>query len=157
MTACGLSVMAETKIPYELIVVDNAFTDGSAEAIAAEFPEINLMAETENHGFAKANNIAAEHARGEYCLLLNPDTLVLDSAIDKLVAFARAKPEAKIWGGRTLYGDRTLNRTCCYQRMTLWTLFCRATGLTALSGNHRFFSEAYGGCDMNDVRRSGGH
>ena len=144
--------MAETRISYELIVVDNGSSDGSAEAIAAEFPELNFMAETENHGFAKANNIAAEHARGEYILLLNPDTVVLDSAIDKLVTFARAKPEAKIWGSRTLYGDRTLNRTCCYQRMTLWNVFCRATGLGVLSRNHRFFSEAYGGWGMNDVR-----
>jgi GT2 family glycosyltransferase len=95
---CLRSVVAETRIPYELIVVDNASSDGSAEAIAREFPEICLMAETENHGFAKANNIAAERAHGAHILLLNPDTVVLDSAIDKLVALARAKPEAKIWG-----------------------------------------------------------
>jgi len=149
---CLRSVVAETEIPYELIVVDNASSDGSAEAIAREFPEICLMAEKENHGFAKANNIAVARARGEYILLLNPDTVVLDSAIDKLVAFARAKPEAKIWGGRTLHGDRTLNNTCCLPRITLWRVFCRAAGLTALSRNHRFFSEAYGGWDMNDVR-----
>jgi GT2 family glycosyltransferase len=149
---CLRSVVAETRISYELIVVDNASSDGSAEAIAAEFPEVTFMAEAENHGFAKANNIAAGHARGEYILLLNPDTVVLDSAIDKLIAFARTKPEAKIWGSRTLYGDRTLNRTCCYQRMTLWNVFCRATGLGVLSRNHRLFSEAYGGWDMNDVR-----
>ena len=48
-------------------------------------------------------------ARGEYLLLLNPDTLVLDRAIDRLVAFAERTPEAGIWGGRTLNGDRTLN------------------------------------------------
>ncbi len=150
--ACLRSVVAETEIPYELIVVDNASSDGSAEAIATEFPEICFMAETENHGFAKANNIAAARARGDYILLLNPDTVVLDSAIDKLVAFARDKPEAKIWGGRTLHGDRTLNNTCCRPRITLWRVFCWAAGLTALSRNHRFFSEAYGGWDMNDVR-----
>lgn len=63
---CLRSVVAETEIPYELIVVDSASSDGSAEAIAQEFPQICFMAEKENHGFAKANNIAAERARGEY-------------------------------------------------------------------------------------------
>ncbi len=149
---CLRSIVAETHMPYEVIVVDNASLDGSADAIAAEFPKVHLMAETENHGFAKGNNIAAATARGEYILLLNPDTVVLNGAIDKLVAFARAKPEAKIWGGRTLYGDGTLNRTCCFQHMTLWKIFCRATGLAVLFRNHRAVSEAYGGWDMNDVR-----
>jgi hypothetical protein len=149
---CLRSVVAETKVPYELIVVDNASADGSAEAIAAEFPDVQLMAETENHGFAKANNIGAERARAEYLLLLNPDTVVLDSAVDRLVTFAREKPEAKIWGGRTLFADGTLNSSCAYQRMTLWNVACRAVGLTALSRNHRFFSEAYGGWDMTDIR-----
>lgn len=95
---CLRSVAAETEIPRELIVVDDASAQGSVEAIATDFPEICLTAETENHRFARANNIAAERARGEYILLLSPDTVVLDSAIDKLVAFARAKPDAKIWG-----------------------------------------------------------
>ena len=150
--ACLRSVIAETRVPYELIVVDNASSDGSAQAIANEFPHIRLLAERENHGFAKGNNLAAKHARGEYILLLNPDTVVLNSAIDRLVAFARAKPDAKIWGGRTLFPDGTLNGTCCFQQMTLWNLFCRASGLTAITRNHRFFSEGYGGWDMNDVR-----
>ena len=149
---CLRSLAAETRIPHEVIVVDNASSDGSADAIAASFPQAILMAESENHGFAKANNIAAERARGEYILLLNPDTVVLDDAIGRLVAFAQAKPEAKIWGGRTLHADGTLNRTCCYQRLTLWNIFCRATGLAVLFREHRLFSTAYGGWDMNDVR-----
>ncbi len=150
--ACLRSVVAETRVPYELIVVDNASSDGSAQAIADEFPNIQLMAESQNHGFATGNNIAAKHAQGEYILLLNPDTVVLDSAIDKLIEFAKEKPDAKIWGGRTLFPDGTLNDTCCFQRMTLWNVFCRAFGVNAVSRNHRFFSEAYGGWDMNDVR-----
>ncbi|NNE35975.1 MAG: glycosyltransferase family 2 protein [Rhodothermales bacterium] len=150
--ACLRSVIEETRVPYELIVVDNASSDGSAQAIANEFPQVRLLAERENHGFGKGNNLAAKHARGDYILLLNPDTVVLNSAIDKLVAFARATPDAKIWGGRTLFPDGTLNATSCFQQMTLWNVFCRASGLTAISRNHRFFSEAYGGWDMNDVR-----
>ena len=100
---CLRSVIAQTRTPFELIVLDNASSDGSAEAIAVEFPDITLLAETRNHGFARANNIAAEHAKGEYLLLLNPDTIVLDGALDKLLTFARRAPDARIWGGRTVF------------------------------------------------------
>ncbi len=150
---CLRSVQAETHIPYELIVVDNASDDGSAEAIAAEFPDIILLDEAQNHGFAKANNIAAERAQGEYLLLLNPDTVVLDAAIDKLVEFAELRPEAKLWGGRTLYGDGNLNPTSCWRRMSLWTVFCRTTGLTGLFPKSEIFNaESYGGWDRSSER-----
>lgn len=139
------SLVAETTTDHEVIVIDNASTDGSAEAIAAEFPEMRLMAETDNHGFALANNIAARHARGEYLLLLNPDTVTLDGAIDKLMAFARRRPEARIWGGRTLYGDRSLNPASCWRQMSLWNVFCRTSGLSGIFPSSEIFNgEAYG-------------
>lgn len=139
------SARAGTKTPHEIIVVDNASTDGSAEAIAEAFPDISLMAQNENLGFARANNLAAEQAKGTFLLLLNPDTVVLDDAIDQLLAFARACPEAKIWGGRTLHGDGSLNPTNCYAHMSIWTLSCRVTGLTAIfPGSLLFNPETYG-------------
>lgn len=150
---CLRTVRDQTETPYELIVIDNASPDGSAEAIAAEFPDAIVMAETENHGFARANNIAAKRARGEFILLLNPDTLVLDHALDRLLAFARKTPAARIWGGRTLFADRSLNPTSCWRRMTLWNLFCRASGLaTFFPKSALFHSEAYGGWDRSAER-----
>lgn len=150
---CLQSLRDETRADLEVIVVDNASTDGSAEAIAEAFPEMRLMAEQDNHGFAGANNLAAKQARGTYILLLNPDTVVLDGAVDKLLAFAAQKPDARIWGGRTLYGDRSLNPTSCWGRMTLWNLFCRASGLTGVfSGSPLFNSEAYGNWPRDSVR-----
>lgn len=152
--ACLRTVVVETTVPYELIVIDNASHDGSAEAIAAEFPDIRMMAETDNHGFAKANNIAAEHARAGLILLLNPDTLVLDGAIDKLVAFADARPEAKIWGGKTLFGDKTLNPASCWGRMSLWNVICRTTGLTGIFPRSAFFNpETFGDWDRSTERQ----
>ena len=151
---CLRSVRRETHVPYELIVVDNASEDGSAEAIAAEFPDIDFTASPENTGFALANNMASERARGRYVLLLNPDTVVLDGAIDALVAFAERTPDARIWGGRTLFGDRSLNPTSCWRRLTLWNVFCRTTGLTGLFPKSEFFnSEAYGGWDRGTERQ----
>ncbi len=151
---CLRSVAAETTVPHEVIVVDNVSSDGSAEAIAAEFPQITLLAEQDNHGFAKGNNIAAARARGEYLLLLNPDTVVLDHAIDRLIAFADSRPEARIWGGRTLFADGSLNPSSCWRKMGLWAIFCRATGLTGVFPQSELFNpEAYGGWDRSRERQ----
>lgn len=147
---CLRSVQAQTQVPYELILVDNASTDGSAEAIAAEFPDVRMMAETDNHGFALANNLAAQAARGEYLLLLNPDTVVLDHAIDRLVAFADAHSQARIWGGKTLYGDMSLNPTNAWNRMTLWGVISQALGFSSLFRNSNLFNpEAIPGWDRD--------
>ena len=151
---CLRSVRAQTQVPYELIVLDNASSDGSAAAIAAEFPDITLMAEEVNHGFAKANNIAALRARGEFLLLLNPDTVVLDGALDKLVAFARRVPQARIWGGRTVFADGSLNASSCWRRMSLWSVICTTTGLSAVFCRSAFFNpEGYGGWDRSTERQ----
>lgn len=151
---CLRSVVAETRTPFEIILVDNASADGSAAAVAAEFPDVVLMAETVNHGFAAANNLAALRARGDRLLLLNPDTLVLDGAIDRLLAFARARPEARIWGGRTVFADGTLNPGSCWRRMTLWGLCAQALGLNSLFRNSAVMNpESYGGWDRSTERQ----
>lgn len=150
--ACLRSIGEQTVLAHEVIVVDNASADGSAAAIAQQFPDVTLLAETRNHGFGRASNLAARHASGRYLLLLNPDTVVLDGGIDRLVRFADEMPQAGIWGGRTVYADGTLNHTCCFQHMTTWRLLCRALGLTRLLGNHRWVSEQYGGWAMQDAR-----
>lgn len=143
--ACLASVYAQTRTPFELIVVDNASTDGSAEAIAAAFPQAHLIAERQNHGFAPGHDIALPHATAPWLLLLNPDTVVLDGAIDKLMAFAARRPEAGIWGGRTLYGDGRLNPSSCWRQMTLWSTFCRTAGLSGIFPRSEIFnSEPFG-------------
>ncbi len=151
---CLRSVMRETRhVPYEVLVVDNASDDGSAAAIAKEFPDVRLMARSDNLGFARANNVAAKEAKGRFLLLLNPDTVVLDSAVDRLVAFAEARPAARIWGGRTLYADRSLNPTSSWRRMTLWSVLCRTTGLSGLLPSSPLFnSESYARWDRSTVR-----
>ena len=150
---CIASVLGETTVPYELIVLDNASPDGSAAAIAAAFPDLRLIASEANHGFAVGNNVASEGARGKYILLLNPDTLVLDHAIDKLVAFAERTPQALIWGGRTLNRDRSLNPTSVFGRLTLWSLFCRTSGLALVFRNSAVFNpEEIGGWQRDDER-----
>ena len=150
---CLASIARETRAAHEVIVVDNASTDGSPEAVAAGHPRVRLLAETDNHGFAQANNIAACHARGEYLLLLNPDTVILDGAVDRLLDFARETPQARIWGGRTVFADGRLNPTSCWRRMTTWNVACRTLGLSrAFPRSGLFNSEGYGGWDRGSRR-----
>ena len=151
--ACLKSVYAETQHPFELIVVDNASSDGSAAAIAKEFPDVILLSETVNHGFGPAHSMAVERAKAPWLLLLNPDTVVLDGALDKLMDFAARTPDAGIWGGRTLYGDGSLNPTSCFARMTLWSIFCRVAGLNALFRNSSVFNSEYFGNWQRDTEK----
>jgi GT2 family glycosyltransferase len=153
--ACLKSVIAQTpSTSFELIVLDNASSDGSAEAIAREVPSAHLIRSDTNLGFAAGNNAAARRTSGEYVLLLNPDTVVLDGAIDRLVAFARAHPEAGIWGGRTLFADGSLNPASCAREMTVWSLLCRAIGLQSTFKHSPLFNrEFYGGWARDSVRQ----
>ncbi len=137
---CLESIYRETSsITFEVLVVDNASDDGSAEAIAAQFPQATLLASSQNHGFARANNLIAESATGKYLLLLNPDTEVLERAIEQLVEFARKQPDEIIAGGRTYFGDGTLNPFSCWGRPTLWSVFCMAAGLSKTFPRTRLF------------------
>ena len=112
----------------------------SISAIRAAFPSITAIDHPANCGFAAANNIAAKLARGRRILLLNPDTVTLENSYDGLWAFAEREPARGIWGGRTLWGDLTLNPTSCWRRMTLWSLFCAATGMTYLRPDSALFN-----------------
>jgi GT2 family glycosyltransferase len=144
---CIRSAIEQTKaVSYEIIVLDSGSGDGSVDAIQKEFPDIKLIASEEDVGFAAANNIAAKHARGRRLLLLNPDTVILDRAIDRLYEFAEKKPEYKIWGGRALFRDGLLN-VSCRPDITLWSLFCFAFGLNVL-----FDVETYGSWKVDTVR-----
>jgi GT2 family glycosyltransferase len=152
--ACLESIYAQTRdIRFQVLLVDNASTDGSACAVAERFPQVQLIESPHNLGFAAANNLAAHHARGRLLLLLNPDTVVLDRAIERLAAFADRHPQAGIWGGRTLFEDGSLNPSSCWRRPTLWSLFCRGTGLSsAFRGHWLFDREAYGSWRRDTVR-----
>lgn len=138
---------------HEVIVVDNDSPDGSAGAIAAEFPDIRLVVQSVNLGFAAACNLAANEARGEYLLLLNPDTVVQGRAVEHLLAFARRRPEAGIWGGRTVFRDGSLNPMSCWRRPTLWSLFCSGFALdTRYPHSPLFNAYGYGGWQRNSAR-----
>jgi GT2 family glycosyltransferase len=106
---CLTSVFRETKnLNFEVFVVDNASTDGTVPMIKKEFPQARLIENSENKGFAAANNQAIRKAAGEFILLLNSDTIVIENAIEKLACFARTHSDAGVVGGRLLNKDKTL-------------------------------------------------
>jgi GT2 family glycosyltransferase len=106
---CVRSVSQETRnISLEIIVVDNDSSDGSQEMISSRFPEVRLIENDRNRGFAKASNQGIEVARGRYILLLNSDTVILDGALDKMVRFMDLHLACGICGPKILNPDGSL-------------------------------------------------
>lgn len=141
---------------YHLIVLDNASTDGSADAIAAAYandPRVTLIRSEDNLGFAKANNVVADRVETEFLLLLNPDTECHAGAVDNLMRFARETRTAGIWGGRTVFPDGQLNPSSCWMQITPWSLLAWAVGLTGAFPNTQLCNpEALGGWRRDSVR-----
>ena len=107
---CLQSIRREMLLPadeYEVIVVDNASADGSVEMLRSEFPDVTLIESPVNLGFGAGCNRGYRVAKGEFVLLLNPDTEVIDHAIDGLVETLRARPKAGIVAPRLVNDDRT--------------------------------------------------
>lgn len=152
--ACLESVEKEIcNVSAEVIVVDNGSSDGSAEAIRERFPNVRLIASPRNLGFAAANNLAATEAKGEYLLLLNPDTVLLCGCLHNILSFAKTHPTARVYGGRTFFADMSLNRYSCHGAPTLWSQFCKGTGLSAVFRNLSFFDpEGLGHWQRDTVR-----
>lgn len=109
---CLASIGAETTVPHEIIVIDNASADESAAMVAAEFPRVRLIANRDNKGFAGANNQGLEIAVGANVLLLNPDTIILDHAIDKMLSWLADHPDVGAVGCQVLEGPDVIQRTC---------------------------------------------
>lgn len=118
--------------PFEVWVVDNASTDDSAAMVESYFPQVHLVTNANNVGFARANNQAIPHCTGEYILLLNPDTEVKAKALPTLSAWLDAHPEAGGVGPFLLNPDGTL-QTSCYPAPTLMREFWRLLHLDWLT------------------------
>lgn len=112
LRGCLASIAAQTQAPHEVIVVDNASSDGSAAMVAADFPQVRLIANANNRGFAGANNQGLAIARGGHVLLLNPDTIVLDHAIDRMLGWLTRHPQVGCVGCQVLEAPDVIQQTC---------------------------------------------
>lgn len=97
--------------PMEVWVLDNASHDGSAEMVRSEFPEVHLVASERNLGYAAGNNLLLQKARGEYLLLLNPDTEVTEGALDTAVKYMRENPDVAALGAKLIHPDGRVQRS----------------------------------------------
>ncbi|AFI84265.1 glycosyltransferase family 2 protein [Methylophaga nitratireducenticrescens] len=110
---CLLSVYQQTLLSadeFEVFVVDNASSDGSVDMVKELFPQVHLFANKTNVGFGKANDQVLAYCKSDYVLLLNPDTVVIDHAIDKLLSHAHSMPDVGVMGCRLLNLDHSLQR-----------------------------------------------
>lgn len=111
LVACLHSIELYAEISPEILVVDNASSDGSAEMVRQEFPSVKLIANTSNRGFAAAANQAMEKSSGRYLLLMNPDSL-LQSSLKPLIEFADVHLEIGVLGGKILNPDESIQYSC---------------------------------------------
>lgn len=102
---CLRSVLAQTGLALQVIVVDSASSDGSPELVAEQFPQVELVACQENVGFPRGNNLGLERANGRFILLLNPDTIVHGDALAKMVSYLQQHPAVGVVGPQLLNDD----------------------------------------------------
>ncbi|MHC4551329.1 MAG: glycosyltransferase family 2 protein [Planctomycetota bacterium] len=140
-------------VAYEVVVIDNASQDDSAQMVKDKFPDVRLIENNDNRGFSAANNQGMTVAQGEYVLLLNSDTVVLDDAIEKTIAFARQSTTAAVVGCRVLNPDRTLQPTC-FRFPSVLNLFLSTTYLYKMFPKSEFFGrERMTWWNRDDVRQ----
>lgn len=133
-------LQADPDLPVEVVVVDNASADGSADMVQQRFPTVRLIRSEENLGFARGYNRAVAEATGRSLLLLNPDTITHPGALRTLVEFVGSHPEVGAVGPRLLNRDGSLQYSCRRFPRPLAALF-RNTPLGQLFPRNRYTRE----------------
>jgi len=130
LAACLTSIGAPSG--FEIIVVDSASHDSSVSMVKERFPLVKLLAQSENVGFSRGNNIGLQAAQGRYLLLLNPDTEIVGSALQEMIEYLDANPGVGIVGPQTLNTDGSVQST--RRRFpTLATAFFESTWLQSFA------------------------
>jgi GT2 family glycosyltransferase len=131
----------------EVLVVDNNSLDDSSDMVKREFPQVQLILNSENVGFAAANNQAYNVASGDYIVLLNPDAFIKPGCLDNVVAFMERHPKCGLSGGRLLSPAGELEPSA-RKFPNAWTKFLTLSGLRARFPRSSFFAgHEYGGFD----------
>jgi GT2 family glycosyltransferase len=137
LRACVAALCAsEGREPEQVIVVDNASTDRSQTGMASVYPAVELIQNAENVGFARAVNQGLRAARGQFALILNPDVILLPSAVPRLMQFMATHPEAGVAGPRLFDPDGTVQGSARRDPSAWTALFGRSAPLTRLFPNN---------------------
>ena len=143
---------AAKRVPTEVFVVDNNSVDGSVDMVQSKFPDVLLIANKDNRGFSKANNQAIDCSKGDYILLLNPDTVVEEDTFDKCVKFMDEHPDAGGLGVNMIDGAGNFLPESKRGLPTPAVAFYKIFGLSALFPKSRFFGKYHlGYLDRNQT------
>ena len=126
-------------VQYEIVVVDNASTDGSVGFIRSAFPDIKLITNTDNKGFAAANNQAIKLAQGNFILLINPDTIVQEDTFSVIINFFKDHPDCGMVGCKIMNPDGSLQLACRRSFPTPWIAFTKISGLSKVFPKSKLF------------------
>lgn len=121
---------------YEVIVVDNASRDGSARAVREHYPQVKLIENERNEGYAAGNNQGFQVSRGEYVLLLNPDVVLPEGALSRAVSIMDQEPDIGILAARLVYPDGRVQHSVRGFPTPL-SVLCEVTGLARLFPKNR--------------------
>lgn len=132
-------------IAMEVFVVDNNSQDGSAEMLKSRFPQVRLIENKDNPGFAKANNQAIKQASGEYILLLNPDTVLEEDTLSVCIDFMDKHPDAGALGVKMIDGSGVYLQESKRGLPTPMVSFFKITGLNAVFPKSKLFNYYYMG------------
>ncbi len=136
LPGCLAALARTTHVSHEVIVVDNASTDGSPALAERASPPPRVLVNRDNRGFARAANQGLRAAGGRHLLLVNPDVVVGEGALDRCVAFLDAHPDVGIVGPRVNNPDGTLQRACRRSLPTPTVALFRLAGLGRLLPRH---------------------
>lgn len=141
---CVESIVASTgDVTYEIIVVDNASTDGSAEAVARKYPQVRVIRNEDPRGYGASNNQAFAESTGRYFLVLNNDTLFKPRVLETLTEYLRNNPSVGCVGCRILNRDGSLQHSCSRQ-INIWTqLFDDLVPINFLAPRSKFRLRLY--------------
>lgn len=146
---------ASRGLQVETWVVDNNSVDDSVRMVQEKFSEVNLVQNTDNPGFSIANNQAIKQSKGEYVLLLNPDTVVEEDTFEKCIAFMDAHPDAGGLGVRMIDGSGAFLPESKRGFPSPWVAFCKTVGLSRLFPKSKLFNRYHlgylGEFDTNEV------
>lgn len=144
LAKCLQSIEKATKvIETQTFVVDNASSDGTSQDIGKNFPWVKLIENISNLGFSKANNIALKKAQGEYVLILNPDTELMQDSLEKLVDFMDKNPIVSMLTPKVMLPTGKLDRDCRRSFPTPWRAFTHFSGLSKIFPKSKIFDSYY--------------
>jgi hypothetical protein len=123
----------------EIIVVDNASSDGSSEMVAKEFPEVTLIRSPKNLGFAGANNVGIQRASCPFLALINSDIVLHEGCFQRLLSLVQSRPEVALAAPKIIGRDGFVQYTCG-RLPTLWNTACRLLALDRILSRWRLFS-----------------